>query len=461
MARCVALMTAFLLVLAGVTVDLSLDIPWLDQQRFGQVAVLVLVVIVWLMYPQVGTGILRRMPVSVRVGLVGFLGLGLLSTLLAPLWEWALLEWSMFLLLVALSLLLAGIWVSGGRPLNCWLAALLVSVAAVVVVKVMTGYVAALVEGVRLDTLLLFEGAFSNRRFFGQLATLFIPILAWRVGLANRYLAVWWALLVLWWMLALVSGTRGTWLALGVAHAFLWAGLGRHVWPYMRIQGLGLGLGLLAYGVLFYAVPAWMGIETGVENRLDRHFAGLSQRETIWALAWQYTWTNPWLGIGPMHFAAYPNPVAAHPHNALLQLAAEWGIPAMLVAMGVVLYGLVAFAKPLLREVDPLRLALLIALLGAGVQSMVDGVIVIPYTQTWLAILAGWALGLHFKDYSLGERPAGILATTGVRLVMLLAMAGLLWGVWPEILNRPEATATYLEQHDSLSPRYWAQGWIP
>ncbi|MCA1924922.1 MAG: hypothetical protein LDL16_01410 [Thiobacillus sp.] len=133
----------------------------------------------------------------------------------------------------------------------------------------------------------------------------------------------------------------------------------------------------------------------------------------------------------------------------------------MLVAMGVVLYGLVAFAKPLWREVDPLRLALLIALLGAGVQSMVDGVIVIPYTQTWLAILAGWALGLHFKDYSLGERPAGILVTTGVRLVMLLAMAGLLWGVWPEILNRPEATATYLEQHDSLSPRYWAQGWIP
>lgn len=451
---------AFFAVFAGVA--LTLDDDWLtyDKNRLEQVSLMVMAGGALLAAPAVFSRLWGELPRWALLAAAAFFGLGALAAARALEPRWGALEWANFLLLFAGGLLLARLLIDDWRTVSRGLVWLLAAVAAVVIVKVMVGYGAALVERVRLDTVLLFEGTFSNRRFFGQLATLLIPLLAWMTWCAKRFRVGWLALLSAWWMLVFVSGTRGSWLALALAHGGALLALRRGVWPFMRVQALGLGLGLAAYAVLFYGVPALLGLEAGVENRFDKHFAHLSARETLWALAWQYAVTNPWFGIGPMHFAAFPNEVGAHPHNALLQLAAEWGFPAMLAAAAVAVGGVVAFAKPLWREVDPLRLALLVSLLGAGVQAMVDGMIVIPYTQTWLALVAGWALGLHFKERVLPEKPAGTMALIGVRVVALLALGALAWGVWPEILNRPEATAAYLERHDSLSPRYWAQGWI-
>lgn len=460
--RSVVALTAFFLILAGLAINWSDGLVLLDQQRISQVALAAMAGTVSLARISIGARSLKAMPQTVRVGLASFFGFGLVSALYVPSLDWALLEWATLLLLVILSLTLATVRICGGPTTDYWLSVLIASVAAVVVLKVMVGYLAALFEGVRLDTPLLFEGTFSNRRFFGQLATLLIPLLAWLAVGASRLKPLWLLLLCIWWMLVFVSGTRGSWLALVLAYGVVWVVLGKRAWPYMRIQGLALLTGLLAYGLLFYAVPALIGMETAVENRVGQDFSSLSQREVIWGLALKYAWENPWLGIGPMQFAAYPNPVAAHPHNALLQLAAEWGIPAMLIAAGLVANGLVAFAKPLWRgsKPDMLRVALLISLLGAAVHSMVDGVIVIPYTQTWLAIVAGWALGVHFQGVPVSETPISPITAWGLRAVVLFALAGLLWGVWPEILNRPEATAAYLEHHDGLAPRFWAQGWI-
>lgn len=246
-------------------------------------------------------------------------------------------------------------------------------------------------------------------------------------------------------------------MAMAYAGVLLWAG--RWAFAFMRWQLLAAALGLAMYWLLFYSLPPLLGMEVGVENRLD-NLSSLSGREVIWRLAWEYMLAHPWLGVGPMHFAALPNPVGAHPHNAILQLLAEWGIPAALAAVVLALGGLIAFARPLRQKVDVLRLALLTSLLAACVQSMVDGVIVIPYTQTWLAVLAGWALGVHWSGQPVPQASPSRFISSGLRVGAVLALGLLIWGVWPEILNRPEATAAYLEHHDSLVPRYWAQGWI-
>jgi O-antigen ligase len=237
----------------------------------------------------------------------------------------------------------------------------------------------------------------------------------------------------------------------------LWAGW--RAIAFVRWQLLAAASGLVVYWVLFYGLPPLLGMDAGVENRLDQ-MSSLSGREVIWSLAWQYMLDHPWLGIGPMHFAAILNPVAAHPHNAILQLAAEWGIPAALAAVALVVGGLVAFARPLRQRAEMLRLALLTSLLAACVQSMVDGVIVIPYTQTWLALIAGWALGVHWNEHPAPQALPSRFISSGLRMGGVLALGLLIWGVWPEILNRPAATAAYLEHHESLAPRYWAQGWI-
>lgn len=457
----IILVAAAILVWLGVAMDWVPGLTSLDQQRIGQVALLGLTAAVWLARTRSGLAVMRALPVAGRGSLALFFALGLVSVCYAPMTKWAALEWANFFLLTALAMWLARALAEDGARATRGLTLLLAAVATVAALKVMTGYVAALMEGVRLDTLLLFEGTFSNRRFFGQLATLLIPLLAWQALVATRFRTGWMLLAVAWWMLALASGTRGSWLALAAAHGAVWLVLGRRAWPYMRVQIGAFVVGGAAYGLLFYGVPQWLGMEAGVENRLGRQFADLSQRDVIWELALQHMQAHPWLGIGPMHYAAYVNPVAAHPHNALLQLAAEWGVPAMLAAAGLALYGLICFARPLLaREVAPLRLALLIALAGAGIQSMVDGVIVIPYTQTWLAIVAGWALGVHIGSLPETPSPERARDVTMVRIALAAAFAGLLSGVWPEILDRANATSRYLEHHDSLAPRYWAQGWI-
>ncbi|MDP0977746.1 hypothetical protein, partial [Klebsiella pneumoniae] len=47
------------------------------------------------------------------------------------------------------------------------------------------------------------------------------------------------------------------------------------------------------------------------------------------------------------------------------------------------------------ERADLLRLCLLAALIAALVQSMVDGVIVMPNSQVWLALVVGWLMALH------------------------------------------------------------------
>lgn len=456
---CLPLISGLTLLVATIF-DVHADMSWYDQNRIGQIALLAVTGIGWIGMWCQGVGLtLARLPGWVIWALTGVWGAGLLSAAKSVYPRFALLEWATFVLLAGLVFLIAQTYRDRPSVFQRGMVVLLAAVGIVILVKVMVGYVAALMEGVRLDTVLLFEGTFSNRRFFGQVATLLIPLFAW-VGMSNtRFRLGWFALTCAWWMLVFVSGTRGTWLALAMAYAgvLLWAG--RWAFAFMRWQLLATALGLAVYWVFFYGLPSLLGMETGVENRLD-HMSSLSGREVIWRLAWEYMLAHPWLGVGPMHFAALPNPVGAHPHNAILQLLAEWGIPAALAAVVLVLGGLIAFARPLRQKVDVLRLALLTSLLAACVQSMVDGVIVIPYTQTWLAVLAGWALGVHWSGQPVPQASPSRFISGGLRVGAVLALGLLIWGVWPEILNRPEATAAYLEHHDSLAPRYWAQGWI-
>jgi O-antigen ligase len=49
---------------------------------------------------------------------------------------------------------------------------------------------------------------------------------------------------------------------------------------------------------------------------------------------------NPWLGVGPLHFSSVRNPIAAHPHQAILQWLAEWGFIATILALTIIYYGI-------------------------------------------------------------------------------------------------------------------------
>lgn len=463
---------------AGPVVEFVPDLMWHDRQRIGQIVLLLLTA---LSAASIGRQALFitffNLSRPVRYSLSLGFALGGLSILLSALPRFASLEWATFLLLLGLMYLVASQAQHQKTQFDIWAMRVVVVVSVVIFLRTMMGYLAAMMEGLQLDTMTLFLTSFSNRRVFGQVASMAIPLLAYPVLKSETPRLQRWAvfaLLCAWWMLVLASGTRGTWMALAVAAVFLILFAQRVSANWLKIQIIAMGAGAILFGILFMWLPAWIGLDTALENRLS-NITHMSGREGLWAMAWTQIQAHPWLGIGPMQLAAIPMKWGAHPHNAILQLAAEWGIPAALALILPAMYGLIRLLSYLRQHSSPnlLLVCLTASLLAAGAQSMVDGVIVIPYTQIWLVFIAGWSLGVYFRDANKNfyipdsqltcYSRATCLVISGM---LLIAFSLLLNGIYPEVLNRVEATQSYIEigvrqGKQTLPPRYWAVGPIP
>lgn len=271
------------------------------------------------------------------------------------------------------------------------------------------------------------------------------------------------ALLCVWWLIAISGGTRGTWLGMAVAGVAL-ALLGPWGRRWLAWQLAAVCGGLLLYTALFTLLTGALGVEVG-SGVSDRLTTSLSGRGPIWWQAWHMIVERPWLGFGPMHFADIANPIAAHPHQAILQWASEWGVPSALCVAALAWRGGWATLRVLraracsTERVDLLRGCLFAALLGALTQAMVDGVIVMPNSQVWLALVVGWLMALHVWRAAPGASLPW--AWAGWRVAAVLSVGLLVWVVMRDAPHIEQAQQDYLEggnQH--LQPRFWAQGVI-
>ena len=446
------------------------DLMWHDRQRIEQVVLLLMVAVgVATLWRKALLSTLWGLPSPSRWALgLGF-GLGGVSAALSTFPRFAFLEWATLLLLLGQAFLLASQARVGGARFDRWAVwSVVVLVAAAIALKIMLGYLFIVVFGGRIDTVELFSSMFSNRRVFGQVASMVIPLLAYPLLTGEETRVQRWGLFVLlavWWMIAIASGSRGTWMALAMAAVTLAAFAWRACVGWLRIQAMALGVGASLFAILFVGLPSWLGQGATVENRLS-NISDLNGRGELWAMAWMQIQAHPWLGIGPMHFAAIPMKLSAHPHNAVLQLAAEWGVPAALALIVPALLGVLGLLARLRGQSapNPLLVCLTAALLAAGALSMVDGVIVIPYTQTWLALVAGWALGVYFRDATLSvpSVPDSPMMRLAMPVLSLFALAALLNGIFPEVLYRVEATQAFVNAGNMfIPPRYWLVGRIP
>lgn len=462
------LLITSLMLLAAITLDWDVEMIWHDQQRIAQIILLIAALIgsasIW---RRGFICFIMNLPRWVRQALFCAFGLGLVSVVTASYPRFAVLEWVTMMLLLGLASLLAIQARRVAVPFDIWSIRLVVALAVMIALKIMMGYLAAVTAVGHLDTIMLFEGTFSNRRFFGQVASMVVPLLAYpilRGGLSRGSRGALFFLLAVWWMLVIVSGTRGTWMALAVAAAVLAAFAWRASVEWLRIQVWAFGVGVLLFGILFMWLPGGIGLDASIENRLINP-ATLSGREILWSLAWAQMQAHPWLGVGPMHLAAIRNDFGAHPHNAVLQLGAEWGLPAALALILPAAAGVMRLLAVLRKnQIVPnaLLVCLTASLLAAAAQSMVDGVIVIPYTQTLLALVAGWTLGVYFRGVVMTPVAADSrMMRMVIPVLSVFALAALLNGVFPEVLNRAELTQAYADAGKLILPRFWGVGWIP
>ena len=450
---------------AGPVAVLSDNLGWHDQQRIVQIVLLAVAGLGALtLWRHDVSACAARVPRWVRRSLAGAFGLGLVSAFTAAYPRFAALEWATFWLLASLAMLLAMHASKAKTLFDVWAYRVVAAVAAMIALKVMVAYVVAMFVVRPLDTTRLFDGVFANRRFFGQVASMVVPLLAFpllRGGLSKAAHVALFGLLTVWWMLVIASGTRGTWVALvlasGVLAVFAW----RASRGWIRLQLMALAGGASLFAIFFIWLPGQLALHASIENRLA-NISTLSARDELWAVAWTQVQAHPWLGVGPMHLAAIPMTHGAHPHNSVLQLAAEWGVPAAIALLVPALIGVLRLLRKLREEASPdiLLVCLAASLLAAAAQSMVDGVIVIPYTQTWLALVAGWALGVYFRN--VGQTVVANDSHTGISLLSIFALAALLNGIFPDVFHRDEATRAFLKEgHPMVTPRYWFVGRIP
>ncbi len=455
-----------LIVAASLPLYLWCTKDWHDQQRVSQIAVFSLCLLASIClftsrpaaYPIIGP-----MP---RWCMTALLAAGVVSAMLAENTLWALTEVSLVVSSVALGEFFAFSRRNIGKALDKMLIHTIIIIATCLLVLFFVIYDLMLSKELVPFSAHKTLWGFSNPRFFGQFLALTLPLIIFPLlceGTSRNEAVAVSILTALWWTAAITSASRG--LALAMIAAGVWLSLtgsaGRR-WTMLQVRFAAIGL--LIYLILFSAIPAWLGIEVRAHVS-ERLTTSLSLREVLWKQAIEMTLERPWLGFGPMHFADHYNAVAAHPHQALLQWASEWGIPAALAVTALVLLAAQKTFRVLRTTADSrtspdtLRVCLSGSVAAALTLSMVDGVLVMPVTQVWLAILGGWLLGLH-PVASPPKSPLHLLRGTWI-LVQALAVMLLLGVVFRDLHGLAANNTRFVENfHAPLQPRFWLQGVI-
>lgn len=472
---------AYLLMIAALALVWTLpllgwlpDATWHDQQRIGQAIGMVLAAgAATLVF---GPGRFRPSPVldpGRRRLLALVIAGGIVSACLARQPLWGFVEVALGVGSLGIAWLVATMRRMFGATVDRVLLAVLFFTCTGLITRFLAAYLSAIIgnEGV-LNAWLLVDG-FSNPRFFGQFLTLGLPLLLVPLltsGELRRHSVVAGVLAVLAWTVAITSGTRGTWLALALAAVVLaYTGPTGRRWAMWQISAATAGL------VLFWI--AMTVVPDALEMRADQHAAArlttsLSQRDIIWRQAIEVAYENPLLGIGPMQLADVPNGVAVHPHQAWLQWAAEWGVPSALLVTWLVVCAAWSVASAArargesTQEQDVIRLCLMGSIAGGLTQAMVDGVLVMPYSQIWVALLGGWLLGLQPQAAPLGPVAAASRSVPRAALSLWLAafaasaavLAYVVVRDYSHLAEREQAFARSIGGH--FQPRFWAQGVI-
>ena len=412
---------------------------------------------------------------GVRWGLGAVLGLGVLSSAGAPMPAYAGTEVAHLALLVVAAGMVAAWYPNAPMSADRLIVGVVSVSVALYALQFAVGYGMHLATG---HIPLWPDGfiGFANIRHFNQYQTWTLPLLAVPVlWCARRWMVLRigaFALAALWWMLIIASDVRGTALAMGIAAVGVGLIFRKEAYGWLRVQGASLVAGGLLYLGLFYLVA---GVQPELVDRLSdgRQYAG---RLEYWGAAGDMIGAHPWLGAGPMHFAWPLNyfGAGAHPHNALVQWAAEWGLPSTLIVVGLAGWGFVAWVRrerfaetaSARRQPSVVRVALVASVLAGAAHAMVSGIIVAPVSQVLMVLIVGWAWG-RYRTAAAHQAPTprmrpGISAQTMLCVLAVVAAGWITWRAQADLPAMETRRTTFIEAADRtlLSPRYWQQGFF-
>jgi putative inorganic carbon (HCO3(-)) transporter len=350
--------------------------------------------------------------------------------------------------------------------------------------KVIVVYVSALIVGIQ-PTVIDFTPGFSNYRFFNHAQTITLPLLTLLFLSDKRGNKMMWLLLTgFWWALLCVTGGRGTFVGLAAGCVVACLLRKKHAHSFLRAILLTGLIGLAIYVVFFVFILDALGFESFRAFSEVAHRSAVSPtsgRLDLWRRAVEMIVAHPWLGSGPSHYAHYAIDVqlGAHPHNWVLQIGSEWGLPALLClcsAIGLALLGLVRTGK-LIAATDAKNHTILVAWIVIAVAILTDGLfsglIVMPVSQLFIVLYIGCAVGWSLSFTSANamrpdpaskpKRVIRVIRVISAALLVASALA-LMNGIWPEIedLLGPEVVSESeaAPYYGTYRPRLWSAGYF-
>ena len=445
------------------TTGLGIGDSWFDEQRIIGAAALVVAAFL-AAFPR------ARWPSHARVSILLLLVLtiGLLSSFHAQRPYLALLEWSVLALIASL---VVGARTSKLRTISIIGASFGMIVATTYATGVIANYISQWTFGFPIGSQTLLVG-FSNPRFPAHLEALTIPFLflAWRLapGPFSRISTL--CIAIVWWACLIGSGSRTAWVSLGLAFGLI-AWLERDKgFRLTRFHAICALLGGIVFATFFLLLPSLLDLPSAREADRLSDLASVGTRAILWRHGLDAAIANPFLGVGPMHYAYLYNGEGAHPHNFWLQLAAEWGLPAAVVAVTAIillwrrLTQLAASNRSTFEERET-GLVLLAGLTTWIVGTQADGFMVVPTSQLASAVIlplcAAFATMADRHPVQVTEHASMVqkICWPAVMLVASLMLASLAFSSFGKSGER-ERRWREGRENVYFHPRFWQQGWI-
>ncbi|MED5620676.1 O-antigen ligase family protein [Ideonella sp. BN130291] len=331
-------------------------------------------------------------------------------------------------------------------------------------------FVLAALNGLDNQPYWLFPG-YTNYRLFNHVQTVALPLVAiaavplFALGAYSRVAAATVAIGVAFVVYVVARGTALAILAGGFFSVILFR---KTAFPFVGRLLVCLAAGVFVGGLLLWGMPLLSGssLDPSANELTSDH-----SRNFLWKLAVEDMERSPWFGIGPAHYAHYPNPKAAHPHNIYLQIGAEWGLPVLGLLLGLAVAALIRMAKAVRSCDEPgeaiIGVGLFTALVAVAVDGVVSGNFVMPVSQVWIAVLIGWSVGWARRQQSSSRVSHSEVARAKrtfrcVAGVVLASQLWLCWSIWPEVRD----LKAHLQQaHTAVknprdNPRFWSHGWF-
>jgi putative inorganic carbon (hco3(-)) transporter len=390
------------------------------------------------------------------------LGLALASAFLAKSTRHAMVEISIFAGLYYFSLFIAKLYESNKDKFLQGMLNIALASIVLYMISFYSGYITATIFKTPLHWPKPFAG-FTNIRSFNQyqlwsLAIITLPLLAFDL---KNHLRLWLYLaLACWWVLLYYSASRGVLIAWLVGFSVTALIFQKFAWPLLRIQLINMTTGFIGYYCLFKLFPSLLE-STVITSTVIRETT--NDRLALWGNALYLISHHPYLGVGPMNYPWY-NTTLSHPHNSVLQLASEWGLPATFIILAIFVNSIYCWLKKFnlntlskFSDLDQnLAVILFFTIMTNSAYSLVDGVIVMPISQVLMFTIIGLMIGFYNKNKTTPYRDSSINIFNYKSILPIITLIVLACSTWPEIkqaLNNHEKR--FSMGYTAAGPRIW------